>query len=683
MKKNKLFKILGYLGGTLTLPLFATSFSTNFDKSVNYDNAKFNINEVFERIYSFNTKGVVDGDDLESEIANKFIKSLPKNKQIIIYTDDTTVSEEDNLTKIKKTEENNKKFLENLAEKIKDDIIVSSFFSSTINLVWLEVKEENIDYILNVLKKESITNFEIKEKISSISEENAKKGIINTFCLDKVDNLGNCTSIYKKPVEIKEKTKNYTFKYNAEEIKKYYKKQFEVVKDDFSETNISISSGNSEPINTTRTKVAIWEGGQIKNSDNFEVSKIKVINFNDDTSYDIHKTNVASIVGGLSGIDTFAKLYDVNQKKWVYQRKDNSKPKVLVFDSISSVDNLVKELIANDVDLVNGSFGIIGNDEDFYPQDYDNFSYYLDIITKKFKILFIFASGNEGQYKKNNKLDSFKNNFNNIVVGSVNTDNYKEISSFSTKESSSFYFKGSAPGVTITAPGTLYNFKEISDISGLRRGTSYSTPLVTGVISKLIRNNSVLKKNPISILSIIGVSSTKFNEMKKDLIHGTGYSESFGSGVINYKDANAAVKNLKVYNIPASTENGELWNTKSEEIFLSKGDNLTISSAWYFNGFKDYENSSLLNFKKNGQFFKDKLENKSITDFDIILEKWNESSKTWTRVERTLSSKSNKEILEHKASESGKYRFYIYKFSSSQNRETDQIAVSYLVKNEK
>lgn len=215
-----------------------------------------------------------------------------------------------------------------------------------------------------------------------------------------------------------------------------------------------------------------------------------------------HGVLVSEILGGENGIHKNSNIYFSNFK-----------------DSQEWMKALEWLVLKNNVKIINHSYGFTG-DESLYQEK----SYYLDYLSRKYGVINVFSSGNGEWNPKtlNEWINERKLAFNSIIVGALNDSN-TNISYYSNWRVYEKYEDISKPFVL--APGTYsyYNNKLLNELGHWRteykvnkdiyvNGTSFSAPAVSGVISlflSLEENNKINndKDRVQSIKSIIAASS--------------------------------------------------------------------------------------------------------------------------------------------------------------------------------
>ncbi|MDW2913645.1 S8 family serine peptidase [Mesomycoplasma ovipneumoniae] len=363
-----------------------------------------------------------------------------------------------------------------------------------------------------------------------------------------------------------------------------------------------------------------------------------------------HASLVSGIIVGKSGFAFNTDLHLANLGKEVK------------FDSPVWMSVFEKLIIEKGVRVINHSYGfnsIDGKDvdadfEDIYGNNsrlknsvsrYIDHLYYLDFLSRKYGVINIFAAGNEYDDKWNNNNNNNNNKNDNKNKNNSSEEKYGYISgyanainsivvgsSFGTKEN--FYasnfsnrllpkaLKG-LPKPLIVAPGE--NIVGLSDQKLPKSGTSFSAPIVTGIVSTIIGSNRHLfdKKNIIpaikSVLSSSAVDSKLDYQGIKNFIESTkkenekqntwssiddylerpskwlyllnyeneheskssGFDTAVGAGQINFANIQKAIKNLKTFSV--SFENTDEYVYISPEIKLNQGNKIKASLAWAFN----------------------------------------------------------------------------------------------------
>ncbi|MGZ9428611.1 S8 family serine peptidase [Mycoplasma sp. 1012] len=719
MKKNKFLFTLMPITGLLSPFILGVSMNLNdSEQKNNKENKTLNIYEFLSKLKNYTTENFSEHSTKEDKMVTDFVESLPKREVFRLYTNVFVDDNLDNNLKIEKYSKENKKVLDLLLGELKDKNIVKySYYSEILPMISVEVDLEDANKFAEFLdNKKEFANYSKEQIVGTLSFKDVAERLITKYCIDKPDDLGKCllydqdtgkasisssnynpyssndwtykqhknsyssssssSSTVTKKEEPKKKEESWYY-LSTSDYKTHFRKQLDLINDDYDETKVKIDKKTNEPEGVYRTKVGVLEGVYLRKDNN--LFKFNNLVFESKSLLDQnidHKEEVASLISSKEGVDPFAKIYDLK----LYITNYKASEYTFVFNDMYNLEKLLKTSVSKGIQVINGSFGYGSPDPDSpitLRTSYDNIAYFLDLFTKKYKIILVFSAGNHKEDYINNNFHGMKLGLNTIKVGAIDTET-KKSTFFSVNSSNSYYFSQDYPNITVAASGTNYDFKFIEN-SAHTKGTSFAAPLVTGVISKLYRNFPKVRNKPVSIFSLIGVSSDLFNEFSKNLIKGTGYNQDFGAGILNYKKAKEAVDSLREFTIKGDREKGKLDET-IKELELKDNSILKISSAWLFNGFDKEIPENIYLGKKDKNYFEQEFKNNNVvTDFNIVLEYWNIQTKEWEKVKKTTSVKSNKEILNIKISKAGKYRYYLYKQNSSISQLDDEVAISHLV----
>ncbi|MGY6171882.1 S8 family serine peptidase [Candidatus Mycoplasma pogonae] len=455
------------------------------------------------------------------------------------------------------------------------------------------------------------------------------------------------------------------------------------------------------------------EGGNIVNSElSFFENKQVEIN-GDEKKWGIHGSFVASIAGGKAGVDRFAKIYSTDfRENEEWQQK------------------LEWLVIEKGVRVINHSYG---SGKSLNKVPYNDESYFIDYLARKYGVVNVFASGN-GNDKPDiddEWIDNQQLSFNSIVVGSSikeKNKNLYKISEFSNRLKFDKY--SDLPKPLVVAPGEGYKFLWLPKEYG--RGTSLAAPIVTGAISALLRENPTLNNDNNRVSSIKAILAASGNDDNFNLegtkkINANGLENAIGAGIIDFEKMKEAASNLVNLNINKLEDEKSRVVYESPTIKLLKGQKIQVASSWLFNagilkneenipeynwqfnliGFiggpllggitsgvyngvywsqyekwkKDWEekhiNSSLLKksetfARQNSNFF---------TDYDLYLEK-KDFNGNWETVKSINVVGSNVELIKHLVDSNGEYRIKIKKYFDSvfDNSINDVLSVTYVKK---
>ncbi|MDW2930396.1 S8 family serine peptidase [Mesomycoplasma ovipneumoniae] len=438
-----------------------------------------------------------------------------------------------------------------------------------------------------------------------------------------------------------------------------------------------------------------------------------------------HSTLVSLILGGKAGVDKKSDLY------------------LSIFQTDAEWQKAIEWMVGTKgVKVINHSYG--NKYADF--KHYNENTYLLDFLARKYGVINVFSAGNgadkygEDPSKYNPWIDDRSLSLNSIVVGALhdNSSNFtiakNEIAPYSNFETGNEFLQFAKP--LVVAPGEIYNIVDDENQSGQKikytSGTSYAAPIVTGLISTLLREKPNLDYNDYripaikSILSVSAISPNHTGLIK----NASGYYQKYGAGTPDFEKMKKAVDNTAF--ISGNKKNEKEVIFTSDRFWVNSNERIKSSLSWMFNAgmLKNKENykigqnipswwwflppitgvvSGLFNItipikiatglgladmhkwssdhlneewltldaakKRQGSTF--------VSDYDLYLQKLN-SNGDWVDIAWSNSSLSNDELIDFRSNESGYYRIYVknYKSSVFENSVDDKLAVSYLVHSE-
>ncbi|MGZ9755811.1 S8 family serine peptidase [Mycoplasma sp. 246B] len=422
-----------------------------------------------------------------------------------------------------------------------------------------------------------------------------------------------------------------------------------------------------------------------------------------------HANEVSNITTGMKGYDRYSKLFfstHINDSEWQ-----------------SSIEWMVKE---KGVRVINHSYG---ERKDNRRVSYDENNLFLDYISRKYGVVNIFSSGNgnDEREKQNEWINGDTLSLNNIVVGALDFDEIDQkpiesIAKYSNYLLRSAYTSLSKPNVV--APGYLYKRWHKNSKGEWNyldtNGTSFASPVVTGLVSTLLRERDFLNKDKIrlqAIKAIIGASS-RAPKVSNLNYKENGYTQKYGSGIIDFENMLEAADNLVTKEVSKSDNDFVLWTSS---FYVPKGKKIKGASSWLFNAglLETPENSPSYNANVNWWWFlgllggviansvegarlskekaqwlethideerlnlitvNQKQQDKLFSDYDLYLEKKDRDG-NWKVVKSITSINSNDEILEYITPESGIYRLKVKKYSDVlfDNSISDSLALTYTV----
>lgn len=222
--------------------------------------------------------------------------------------------------------------------------------------------------------------------------------------------------------------------------------------------------------------------------------------------------------------------YYKNHAYWVYSILGSSTgivPAVdLCFSAFLGGDTLkpaIELLVSSGVNIINMSIT-------YADGLYRNVSKYIDDVIENTGVVMVVSAGNGGDGVL---INSYSTSLNSICVGSTNFDLSSSAFSVNNKGNLNGQYELLKP--TISAPGA--NIGTFGGVYGLT-GTSFSAPVVTGVIAMLMDEFPALIGNPKLVVPLLTNTAAKARG-QTDII-----DEDVGYGIINYARARQYYNNL-------------------------------------------------------------------------------------------------------------------------------------------
>ncbi|MDW2892242.1 S8 family serine peptidase [Mesomycoplasma ovipneumoniae] len=648
MSKNKLFKVFSLLSflaipifsGLISLTLSSESnktgnFASNFANKINYDNKLSKSQEDLAGFKQKNKK-IFSRKSNQKFTAFSLLKSSnvknvlkAENVNIKIFLDLIDTNNNSLSANVEYYQTKNNEYLKQITSLFEENNIKinSSYVSKLSPIIWININ--------SLAEKKSL---ELLEKLDFVS-----------LVINNIENTTNSDSLPTYSAKsLNQEVKPKIFYSNLEHAAYYYA-YLSNTKDYFTKEKEIVDYKYPGPY--THEKVGVVEVGMSGTYDESDWLKAQIpkylVNYYNIGRADSKKTNenqndhaslVSGIIVGKSGFAFNTDLHLANLGE------------VGSFDSPVWMSIFEKLIIEKGVRVINHSYGfnfihkkdvdaefkdIYGNNSSLLKNSvsrYIDHLYYLDFLSRKYGVINIFAAGNEYDDKWKNDIKNseekygyisgYANAINSIVVGS----------SFGTKEN--FYasnfsnrllpkgLKG-LPKPLIVAPGE--NIVGLSDQKSPESGTSFSAPIVTGIVSTIIgSNHHLFHKNNIipaikSVLSSSAVDSKLDYQGIKNFIESTkkenekqntwssiddylerpskwlyllnyenehksksnGFDTAVGAGQINFANIQKAIDNLKTFSV--SFQNTDEYVYVSPEIKLNQGDKIKASLAWAFN----------------------------------------------------------------------------------------------------
>lgn len=327
-------------------------------------------------------------------------------------------------------------------------------------------------------------------------------------------------------------------------------------------------------------KVGIWEIGTPDNS-NPQIMN-KVVESSTGGSTNIHTTSVAILFAGNDGVAHNSTIYSVD-----LSTHTEMTPAVYFAD--------LDTFIEYEVDVINVS-ALLQLCNDNY---YDIYGMYTDYFVTTFDIPIVAASGNNNC--GNNEIDSYPQLAQNVItVGATSTDgnSYADYTSYNQRFD---YGKPNivAPGGHKTETGCgliglspcVYNLEVPDGFSW--RGTSYSAPLVTGVIALMYEYDPSLKNDVTKVISLINASGSidSISDCQNDVNIYDGLSDKCGSGLIDARKIFSMIDDDSFFSY--SFENQPSGSYQSFVLELNQGEDFVLSHFYLYG--EDRDDSTPMN----------------------------------------------------------------------------------------
>ncbi|WP_404924160.1 S8 family serine peptidase [Mesomycoplasma hyopneumoniae] len=464
------------------------------------------------------------------------------------------------------------------------------------------------------------------------------------------------------------------------------------------------------------------------NDNNFHINDLGSINkwndVNDTKAEPYHSTLVSLILGSKLGIDT------------------KSTPYLSIFTTHSQWQKAIEWMVeTNNVRVINHSYG--ATKKEFY--DYDEDSFFLDFLARKYGVINVFAAGNgareysDEEYEDHPWIDAWSLSLNSIVVGALddNSEPWKiaknKIADYSNYKTGQQYYQLAKP--LVVAPARFYNPVTNRSKDDFVSGTSFAAPVVTGLISTLLREKPNLDNDDNRLIALKAIlSASAISPDHSDLTKKkSGYFEKYGSGTPDFKNMLKASENTYFIRDQKKSDHEIIFTSKP--FWVNSNDRIKASLSWMFNAgllknkvaapnesnyvswwwfltpfapivfpiagaaaildakakmdkhkndFDKWSKTHINSERLNLEATKKNQNDTWVSDYDLYLQKL-DSDNNWVDVSWSTSIPSNDELIDFKAKESGYYRLYIKKFKSVtfDNSVEDKLALSYLVNNEK
>lgn len=256
-----------------------------------------------------------------------------------------------------------------------------------------------------------------------------------------------------------------------------------------------------------------------------------------------HAFQVSSLLGGTYGIASSATLYFAS-------KNDHDR-----FDCIDW-------MISNGVNVINHSSGYVYDDG-----IYNASTSYVDYIVQAANVTFVNAIGNDGV---SSNIASPATGLNVIAVGSSNRSGSP---SYFNSVGIDPEYNAIIKKPTLLAPGNslmgVINVCDGTTEDDLITGTSFSTPIVTGIIALLMEEFPDLKTRPHEVMALLACSCELANGQTNTA------NSSAGFGIVNYENARNAYVHTESLEIYSDYNSNVLFESS---IFLDEGETIDASS---------------------------------------------------------------------------------------------------------
>jgi len=649
MKRNLKTKTMAVI--LVATTIFTQSYKITFSNHTANSESKYKIDaELLNKIKSMDDDIKLPVwiwfDDVDKETVSDKIGE--KGYDSDVYENET-VFEEVVVPKIEEqvVEEFGEELAHATGEAIKEYTDVENIEEENLSLVDLAVSEEVEEY--NECKKEVV-----KEVCADETDE-----FVDTFVEEENIIYNNDYSKTLVVEATKEEILDYAKQDDVKEISLYEEAKVEPYGEIvFSQIGLTGTGGTKtiaynggEGYYGTNVKIGVLECKGRYDSNNCMLKSIhnKSLFFVDNIRSDgtkvpyqvsQHANNVLQLLVGQGGEFGGDQYEGVVPNATVYQ---------MPIETMKDMLNGFKQLADLDVSIINMSFGLINNIDSFY----DCYEKELDKLISNTGITTTISAGNSGD-----EVTSPGRCMNAITVGNVETcSSYDTIITdtkfkvHSTSSHASSDFLPEKPD--LVAPGTNIFFLKENDLGFHGIGTSYSAPIVAGVIAQMMEARSAMRILPTMAKSyvLLGAEWEKIsteNDNDANAIYNNFIFKKSGAGLVNAKRSIDA-----------------LFQNKSLRLDLT-------------NDMSSYEKDGAKKYYKQGQKIRlvmafsnvyDDID--SLTDLDVFLYDENGSRRA-----KSNSYYNNVEIIEYIVPKTG---YYYVKVKGNNVKKGTQVYVSWMV----
>lgn len=302
--------------------------------------------------------------------------------------------------------------------------------------------------------------------------------------------------------------------------------------------------------NGTGAVIGIWEyAGVLELSNQNFTSKSNLIDLEPDAPVFTHATVVSAIAAGVNGVAPGARIIGRSVKDIDYNNE---------------YINDLNYFALNGTNVINISWTI------GVKSFYSGLDAYLDCFSKNNNIVIVKSAGNTADYPDSSgRVTMGGNGYNVVTVASSNVE--RRITSTSSYESFNERKPTiAAPGQRLVIPGLDGN--NSVDGNGLTNsGTSFSAPMVTGIIALLWTEYPLFFAN--NIISALVCGASPLNETIDNFWYLRG-----GAGLVNYIQTREALQNAGLFSLSSSTSPYQTYSVN-----LNGSDKIRVSMNCRYN----------------------------------------------------------------------------------------------------
>lgn len=302
--------------------------------------------------------------------------------------------------------------------------------------------------------------------------------------------------------------------------------------------------------------VGIIENAFIENNDEIKNVICQGLNSNVELKHIQHANNVGMVLAGNDSIASNCTLLNSSL-------------------SSNSEEDCFAWLLNNDVDIINSSTGLVAegeNVDDIGCGKYSIISALIDYCALLFGVSYVTAIGNSSS------VDLVANQSLALNAISVGASTSELIAATRVNPPGlDLGYEDVALSPTILAPGSdLFNIKGINyDSNDLISGTSWSAPIVSGIVALLMEEFPFLKGHPEMVIPLICNTATKAANQTEFVDRTNGF------GIINYSEAQKAANNTRSIVLDSNTPADSL--IYEEYITLQANESIDITAFTLFN----------------------------------------------------------------------------------------------------